>query len=91
MEFLKTFIESNPWIILLVISWSLTWKGIALWYAARKGQLAWFIILIIVNTAGMLEIYYLLSLGKKKNIFKGSRVNIYSPGFWGNVSLVKQK
>lgn len=91
MESIQAFIANNPLIVFIIISWSITWKGIALWNAARKEQLVWFIILIIVNTAGILDIYYLLSIGKKKNIFRGSRVNIYSPGFWEKVSIAKRK
>jgi hypothetical protein len=46
----------------------------ALWKSARKGSLAWFIVLGIVNTVGILEILYLyvfseikLEKGKKKS------------------------
>ncbi len=35
-------------------------KGYALWYSARAGQKWWFIIMLIVNTVGILEIVYLL-------------------------------
>lgn len=43
-----------------IMLWSLVWKGLALWNAARNRQLPWFIVLLIVNTAGILEIIYLL-------------------------------
>jgi len=36
------------------------WKGFALWRAARAGQSAWFVALLIVNSAGLLEIAYLV-------------------------------
>lgn len=35
-------------------------KGFALWNAARAGQTGWFIALLILNTAGLLEIIYLV-------------------------------
>lgn len=58
--------------ILTVIGvWSLTWKGFALWKAAGKKQLIWFIALLIVNTAGILEIFYIFifsKLGRNQSI-----------------------
>ena len=59
--------------ILAVIGiWSLVWKGLALWKSARKTHKIWFIVLLIVNTIGILEILYIFifsKLGKrnKKN------------------------
>ncbi len=49
----------------LVIVWSLVWKGLALWRAAREGEKVWFIVLLLVNTAGILEILYLFVFSKK--------------------------
>lgn len=49
----------------LVAIWTLVWKGLALWQAARSQQTAWFIILLTLNTAGILEIVYLLCFKKK--------------------------
>lgn len=40
--------------------WSLVWTGFALWYAARRGEKWWFILFLIVHTAGILELIYLL-------------------------------
>ena len=51
--------------LLLLIIWSIIWKGIALWRAARLGSQAWFVILLIVNTFGVLEIIYLFVVTKK--------------------------
>ena len=53
----------------LLIAWSLAWKGMALWRAARRGEMAWFVVFLIVNTAGILEILYLYVFSKKgKNL-----------------------
>jgi len=46
-------------IFVAVMLWSLPWKGIALWKAARRGRLGWFVALLIINTAGLLEIIYI--------------------------------
>ncbi|MEK6932404.1 MAG: DUF5652 family protein [Nanoarchaeota archaeon] len=56
----------TPWIIALII-WSAIWKYIALWKAGRNNQLAWFVVIAIVNTAGILEIIYLLFFRKNMN------------------------
>ena len=53
------FIMTHTWIIMAVLVWSLPWKGAALWKSARKAHLGWFIILIIINTLGILEILYI--------------------------------
>ncbi|OPX83524.1 MAG: hypothetical protein A4E53_04609 [Pelotomaculum sp. PtaB.Bin104] len=50
---------NNP-LFYLIIAWAIIWKGIALWHAARNRQLVWYIALLIVNTAGILEIVYLI-------------------------------
>lgn len=57
-------------IVLLVIAaiWSIIWKGIGMWKAARKDHLVWFIVFLIVNTLGILEILYIYifsEMGKK--------------------------
>ena len=48
-------------VIIVLCIWSLAWKGVALWYAAKHKQKAWFVTLLVVNTVGILEILYLLS------------------------------
>ncbi len=40
-------------------------KAIGMWKSARRSQMAWFICLLIFNTAGILPIIYLLTGGKK--------------------------
>ena len=57
--------------VLAIISiWSLVWKGLALWKSARKNSTIWFVILLIVNTVGILEILYIYvfsEMQKKKS------------------------
>ncbi|MFA6256382.1 MAG: DUF5652 family protein [Candidatus Absconditabacterales bacterium] len=54
-------------IILLMVLMvrELIWKGIALWKAGTKKQLARFICLFIFNTVGILPIIYLAFFQKK--------------------------
>ena len=42
----------------VLLVWSTVWKGIALWMAARRGQSGWYVVLLIVNTVGILEMIY---------------------------------
>ena len=53
-------------IFVVLIAWSLVWKGLALWKAARESHKAWFVVLLLVNTVGILEIFYIYFLSKKK-------------------------
>ncbi len=48
-----------------VVIWSVVWKGLALWRAAREGSKPWFVALLIINTLGILEILYLYVFSKK--------------------------
>ena len=53
-------------IFLALAVWSLVLKGLALWASAREGQRVWFVVMLIVNTFGILELAYLLFFRKKK-------------------------
>ena len=53
-------------VIIILIIWSSVWKGVALWKAARKNSLVWFIVLLVVNTLGILEILYIFVFSKLK-------------------------
>lgn len=68
MTFMEFGLLSGTELILLIIIiiWSVIWKGIALWKAGRNNQLAWFIALLIVNILGILEIFYILFFQKKE-------------------------
>ena len=50
------------WIVIIIVIalWELVWKGLALWKAAHNEHLAWFVIILIINSAGLLPIIYLL-------------------------------
>ena len=65
---LAAFLSTHQWIIAIAVIWTLPWKGAALWRAARNQSFAWFIILLIVNTLGILEIIYIFIFSKKTEI-----------------------
>jgi methionyl-tRNA synthetase len=51
-------------LILVALLWSIVWKGLALWHSGRRGQAWWFVIMLVVNTLGILEIIYLFGVAK---------------------------
>jgi hypothetical protein len=54
-----------PFLPFLLV-WVIFWKGLSLWHSARRGQQWWFVILLVVNTVGILEIIYLFGVAKLK-------------------------
>ena len=40
-------------------------KGYALWNAAKRDEKWWFVVMLVINTAGILELVYLLFVVKK--------------------------
>jgi methionyl-tRNA synthetase len=62
----RDFLGDYGWLIILALIWSLIWKGMALWKAARNSQRNWFIALLLINTLGILDIIYLLMFRKPR-------------------------
>jgi len=65
---MQQFILQNTWVIFLAIAWTLPWKGVALWKAAKSDHKWWFIALLVINTLGILEILYIFVFSKKKQL-----------------------
>jgi len=57
-------------IIALITLWSLIWKAFALWKTARRGDWVWFLVFLVVNTAGILELLYLFVFSEPKGLLK---------------------
>jgi len=53
-------------VLFVILIWSLVWTAIALWKSARHKQLYWFIAMLVLNTAGILPIVYIVFFQKKK-------------------------
>jgi hypothetical protein len=51
-------IDRQLWYLAL-FGWVIVWKGLALWKAAQQDSKPWFIVLLMVNTLGILEILYI--------------------------------
>ena len=54
------------YLIICLIIWEMYWKIKSLWVAARIGDKKWFIAILLINSCGILPIYYL----NKKDYFK---------------------
>lgn len=51
--------------IVIVAIWDVVWKGIGLWRASERGDKIWFGIMLVLNTAGILPIIYILITNQK--------------------------
>ena len=58
----------SPILLIMLGIWSLAWKGLALWRSATLGHKKWFIIILIINTVGILEIIYLFAISRKYQV-----------------------
>lgn len=61
---LATYLGIPEWALVLIVFWSIIWMGIAMWKAARRNHLIWFILFLIVHTVGILEILYIFVFSK---------------------------
>ena len=59
-------LQQWAWLLLLITIWTLPWKGVALWKAAKNNDKVWFVIFLLANTLGLLEIIYIFIFSKKK-------------------------
>ena len=59
---------SNTAVVLLVIAlvWDMIWRGFALWRSSRNNDMPWFIALLIINSVGILPIFYLTFIGDRE-------------------------
>jgi len=57
--------ELNPLIVIIAV-WNFVIKALALYRAGSLQQKGWFVALLLINTVGILELVYLLSISKRK-------------------------
>ena len=67
--------DHGMFLLSILVLWELVWKGFALWRASRNNDKAWFIALLIVQSAGILEIFYLFAFSKRPSILKQTNKN----------------
>jgi len=73
--------QISPLMQYVLLIWSIVWKGVALWNASKNDQKNWFIIILVINTIGILEIIYLFYFCKKKltiHFIKSFVINLFS-------------
>lgn len=58
--------QISPFLQYALLFWSLVLKGLALWRAAKYDQRNWFIVILVIQTLGILEIVYLFKFAKKR-------------------------
>ena len=69
---MEQFLAQNWLVLTLIAVWTLPWKGVALWKAARLKQKGWFVTLLIINTLALLDIIYIFVLSKRTNADKNA-------------------
>ncbi len=52
-------------ILLAAVSWSLAWKGFSLWRAAKNDSKPWFVTLLLTNTLGLLDAFYIFVVDRR--------------------------
>ena len=60
-------LSASIFALLIILGiWESIWKAIALWKAARNNHKVWYVIILIINTIGILPILYIYVFSKKK-------------------------
>jgi len=59
LQQLSALADIPIWLIVIATLWSLVWKGLALWKSSQRKKPIWFVVLLVVNTLGILEILYI--------------------------------
>jgi hypothetical protein len=63
-DYLGISLGSALALMTILAVWTFAWKGVALWKSAKKDHLIWFVVFLIVNTLGVLEILYIFIFSK---------------------------
>jgi len=65
--FMETLLAMNPYTLMAIILWTLPWKAWALWLAARRGDIWWFLAMLVISAVGILEIIYIFLIAKQSD------------------------
>ncbi len=60
------FVNDNLSIIVLLLMIDYILKAIALWISARKNSKVWFCLLLILNTIGILPLFYIFYFSRQE-------------------------
>lgn len=68
---IETWIVNNGLLfsigIIIISVWDTIWKLMAMWKAAERKSKAWFVLLSIINSVGILPIIYLVFVARRGN------------------------
>jgi hypothetical protein len=59
------FLDNSIFLLILAL-WTIPWKIYAVWLAVKRDHKKWFVALLILNTVGILEIFYIFKIAGKK-------------------------
>lgn len=65
---MNIFATENLAFLIVAVAWVLAWKGVALWKAARLSHKNWYIAILVLNTFGILEIFYIFFVASKYRV-----------------------
>jgi len=68
INLVTSWLSAHPVLGTALIFWSLVWKGLALWKSSELQQKYWFVAILIINTMGLLEIFYLFVIARKYKV-----------------------
>lgn len=54
-------------LLVAVVAWTLSWKGVSLWRAAKDDSKPWFVTLLVTNTLGVLDAVYLFGVSRSRH------------------------
>ncbi len=60
--------SAHPILVIIIMVWSIAWKGLALWKSAQRNEQYWFIALLFINTVGILDIIYIYFFAKDSKV-----------------------
>jgi len=66
MQFIEVIREHSVLFATIATLWTLPWKGVSLWMAAKNRSKGWFIALLILNSLAILDILYIFVFSKRK-------------------------
>lgn len=69
-------------LIAVITIWSTLLKGVGLWRAANLKQRNWFIVMLVINSVGIIELIYLFRFASKKLTIK--EIKNWSKNFKSN-------
>jgi len=52
----------------VLAAWTLAWKGASLWHAAKDDSRPWFVVLLLSNTVGVLDAFYIFRVSRTRKL-----------------------